>query len=321
MRFAIRLLAGFLLVSTTLLAWAAAEPSAKEVTLLEYKAELQRIESDLPNLKDHPIETAAPLATSIPDKYRVNVNANVFEIDNKPLKMAIGEYKIANEARRGELLVSISSCVENLDRAVADFSTKPQADVRPKLEEVLGRRDFRNAKGLSLIDTWKQKAQDWIARLIDKIFGSLPSRQSRNDTVAWILIAAALCILAIWIKRRLAQKDTETLRVPVPFSPSEKNWRTWLAEARAAAAENRWRDAVHLAYWAGISNLEESGAWIPDRARTPREYVRLISKSHPRHDDLVALTRGFEVIWYGNRKAELKDFSEALRHLEVLGCR
>ena len=322
MRLVLRFVAGFVFVLTSLFAWAGtAEQTSLDLTLEEYRAELQRIETKLPDLKSDPGNVAAPLATSIVDKYRVTVDQRVFEIDNKSLKMAIGEYKIADASRRDALFTAIQNRLNMLDEELAGFSAPQTTNVRPKLEEVLARRDFRNAKGLTLVDAWKQKVRDWIARLLDKIFGSLPSRQSRNDTFAWILIAVALCFLAVWVKRRLGQKEAETIRIPVPFSPSEKNWRTWLAEARAAAAQNQWRDAVHLAYWAGISNLEESGAWIPDRARTPREYLQLISRSHPRHDDLLALTRGFELIWYGKREAELKDFSEALRHLEVLGCR
>ena len=58
-----------------------------------------------------------------------------------------------------------------------------------------------------------------------------------------------------------------------------------------------WRDAIHLAYWAGISFLERQGFWKPDRARTPREYLRLSLRSEYR-ETLRALTQIFELAWY-----------------------
>ncbi len=78
---------------------------------------------------------------------------------------------------------------------------------------------------------------------------------------------------------------------------------------------------IHLAYWAGISSLESGGAWKPNRARTPREYLRMVGTRSPHHRPLSALTRKFEVVWYGERVAAEADFQETLAQLEQLGCR
>ncbi|HKF23930.1 MAG TPA: DUF4129 domain-containing protein, partial [Candidatus Angelobacter sp.] len=107
----------------------------------------------------------------------------------------------------------------------------------------------------------------------------------------------------------------------VPFSPSARSWRAWLEEARRMAQQEDWRNAIHLAYWAGISFLESGGAWKPNRARTPREYLRLMGTRKPEYPSLAALTRKFEVVWYGARAASGVDFKETLGQLEKLGCR
>ena len=117
------------------------------------------------------------------------------------------------------------------------------------------------------------------------------------------------------------RQDVETVRIPIPFAPSEKHWRSWLADARTAAGNGNWREAIHYAYWAGISNLEESGAWIPDRARTPREYLRLISPNNSRRPVLHDLTKKFELTWYGQLNAQPADYDAVLLDLEKLGCR
>jgi hypothetical protein len=102
---------------------------------------------------------------------------------------------------------------------------------------------------------------------------------------------------------------------------SARGWRIWLAEARAAAQSGNWRDAVHLAYWAGISLLETQGAWRPDSARTPREYLRLIPEANPHRPTLSSLTRKFELVWYGGQPADEQVFAQTLEELEKLGCR
>jgi hypothetical protein len=87
------------------------------------------------------------------------------------------------------------------------------------------------------------------------------------------------------------------------------------------AQQQDWRNAIHLAYWAGISFLESGGAWKPNRARTPREYLRLMGSRKPEYPSLAALTRKFELVWYGDRAASSLDFQETLGQLEKLGCR
>ena len=91
--------------------------------------------------------------------------------------------------------------------------------------------------------------------------------------------------------------------------------------SRAAAERGDWREAVHLAYWAGISFLEAQGLWRPDRARTPREYLRLLPPANTARPALQALTRSFEQIWNAQRPASDSDYGAALSHLEALGCR
>ena len=94
-----------------------------------------------------------------------------------------------------------------------------------------------------------------------------------------------------------------------------------MSEAQEAAASGLWREAVHLAYWAGISFLEEGSAWRPDKARTPREYLRLLPAASEHRSALSALTRQLEVTWYGNDPAGPDTFSETVTLLENLGCR
>jgi hypothetical protein len=140
--------------------------------------------------------------------------------------------------------------------------------------------------------------------------------------VVYALVACALLLLLFWTINRLRRKEEEPpAREILPFTPSARSWHVWLAEARENAAKQDWRNAIHLAYWAAISFLESGGAWKPNRARTPREYLRLLSTRNPSHPPLSNLTKKFEVIWYGDRPALQQDFEDSLGQLEKLGCR
>src|SRR5262249_46361965 len=124
------------------------------------------------------------------------------------------------------------------------------------------------------------------------------------------------------IMRRFRRPKEETsTREIIPFAPSARGWRTWLAEARAQAGKHGWRGGIHLGYWAGNSFLGEGGAWKTHRGRTPRGDSGLVGTRGPNYPPLAALTRKFEIVWYGNRDTAESDFNEALGQLEKLGCR
>jgi hypothetical protein len=64
--------------------------------------------------------------------------------------------------------------------------------------------------------------------------------------------------------------------------------------------------------------------WKPDRARTPREYLRAYKAqtgAGGRREPLEALTRRFESLWYAQQAAAPEDFQFSLAQLEKIGCR
>ena len=149
----------------------------------------------------------------------------------------------------------------------------------------------------------------------------LPKFSDVGQITVWILIAVACAVLGVWLFRISRQRLAERPREIIPFAPSDKSWRVWLAEARRKASAGEWREAIHAAYWAAVSRLEAEGLWRPDRARTPREYLNAIPATNQARTPFAALTGRFEAIWYGNRPSSEGDFSQFVTELEKLGCR
>jgi hypothetical protein len=107
-----------------------------------------------------------------------------------------------------------------------------------------------------------------------------------------------------------------------------RSWQDWIRDAREASERGDFREAIHSTYWAGISYLEAVELIDPDRTRTPREYLRLLSKTDPQaatslekpRAALASLTTRLEQVWYGRRPASREDFLDSMQQIEGLGC-
>jgi FtsZ-binding cell division protein ZapB len=194
------------------------------------------------------------------------------------------------------------------------------AAAQQKLKEILARSEFSQVHGATWWDRMWDRIETWIYRNLSKMFGS-STAPTIGHLFVWTLVGAAVLALAYFVFRTIRQNARLESIMPEVLPVSAKQWRVWLKEAREAGDRGQWRDAVHLAYWGGISFLEESGMWRPDQARTPREYLRLLAPDSQHRGTLKTLTRRLEVTWYGKDAAGPESFSETVANLEELGCR
>lgn len=295
---------------------------AESISISAYRQQLQGIVADVESLESHP-ENAGTLVASIPDQVSVTTGSGEIKVSYKVLKDSLTTFKAADEKTQPGLLREIREYARAMT-AAAEAYEKNAADTgtaHRKLDEILSRREFKT-KGPSAKDALLARIYYWIARLLSKLVFKGQASFDLMRLIIYLLVGAAATLLLVWTIRRLRRPHEDLLeREIIPFAPSARSWRAWLADARTQAQKEDWRNAIHLAYWAGISYLEEHGAWKPNRARTPREYLRLIGKAAAQYPVLAALTRKLEVVWYGYGTAAEADFHEALGQLEKLGCR
>jgi hypothetical protein len=136
-------------------------------------------------------------------------------------------------------------------------------------------------------------------------------------------------LLAFLAYRLLTQGDRIDSLHPEPVRMRSRSWQEWIRAAREAAARGEYRDAIHAAYWAGITRLQDAGALPLDRAKTPREYLRALSAPRAPEQEptekykepLSKLTTNLELAWYANRRAGSAEYSDTLQQAEALGCR
>lgn len=290
--------------------------AARTFSAPQYSVELERLSSLADSIRDHP-DAAERAISELRGNWKVNSEGHDFLVDTGWLIDRF-EKGPSDERARSELksrLDQLAKEAQAFERPVENTTGS-----RAKLDQILARREFHQVHGPTPVDRLKYRILDWIFRLLSRLFGASSAPTAGRDLV-WTLVAGAVFTLAYFVYRTLRQNARREIVIPQVKPISARGWRSWMAEAQAAASHNQWREAVHLAYWAGISFLEERRAWRPDKARTPREYLRLLPAESAHRPALSALTRQLEVTWYGNDPAGPDTFSETVTLLEDLGCR
>lgn len=305
--------------------------TAPPLTVGQYRAELNGLLSATQEL-DSSGKPTPQLLTMVPQSWRVRVELREFEISAEGLRRDVRRYE---KEKNAENATAIRARLQSL-RNDLDGYEKPPVDAsasRAELNSILARPEFREDRGPKWLEGIREfldgvreslfellrRAVRFLFHMLARLFG-LSSIPTIGKYFVYGLIGLAVLAFAYFAYRTIV-RGSELEGVALANLPvSAKEWVVWLAEARAAAAKGEWRDAIHLAYWAGISFLERQGMWKPDKARTPREYLRLLGASEYR-ETLSALTGIFELAWYANRGASERSFSETLLELEKLGCR
>ena len=210
------------------------------------------------------------------------------------------------------------------DQAAPSTAIPPTPAQRQTLATILARREFQHAVAPpSLWDKILEKLSLWV----DGALGAL-SQAAPKSIWLWRAIEVAVLLavslgLVWWLIRLDRQGRLNAISRPHPgaTAASARDWQLWLQDARRAAAEGDWRDAIHLLYWASISRLESTGLWAADRARTPREYLALLGEEDSQRPGLLALTRAFERTWYAGQSAAEADFRQAEQLATTLGAK
>jgi hypothetical protein len=296
---------------------AQAAESPAPLTLAQYIQALDDSLTAVRTIKGDP-QRAAYLAQNLPSAWEVEADGKIFEISTEAIRRDLGAWQKKPETATLDVILQH---LETLRYQAAAYETPaPEiASRRSLLNGILARSEFRNVHGQTWLDRLKQRLTELLIRLLGRMFSS-SAIPVISDILVYGLIGAAVVALAYWMYRSVRNSARLETIMPVSVPVSAKEWPIWIAQARAAAERGEWADAIHLAYWGGISFLEAQGSWRADKARTPREYLRLLPATSAHQPTLRALTMRLEGVWYGMQTAGADGFQETLAELERLGC-
>lgn len=287
------------------------------LTVPEYIAELDRLASATKDLASP--EQVPALLMAIPPVWHVQSGQRNFEVRSEWLRRDLSDWQKNSSSEIQDRIVSRLQTLRFEAAAFQDTSADA-SQKRVLLNGILLGREFQNVHGPTWLDRLQQRALELLVNLLGRFFAS-SAIPTIGNVVVYGLVALALLAVAYWMYRTIRNNAGLEIIGANALPVSSKGWKLWMSEARRAAEKGNWRDAIHLSYWCGISFLEAQESWRPDTARTPREYLRLLPPVNENRETLVALTRTFELVWYGTQEADANAFSETLAQLEKLGCR
>jgi len=143
-------------------------------------------------------------------------------------------------------------------------------------------------------------------------------------TAVTIAIALVIVLLAIEVIRRAKRAEGQPLASSEPIGskrdedPLSRGATEWERYAAQLAAAGRFREAIRAWYHAVLVTCWAAGAMHFRKGRTNWEYVASVAPSVQWRPELVALTRRFELEWYGHDQSTpdaLDDCSDHARRI------
>jgi hypothetical protein len=261
---------------------------------------------------------AAAILEHVPTNFRVSGASRVFEIPTTALRR---DFRTAARQHDAVARQRLLSTLRMMRSEAVRFETPvaSQQAARAQLATILGRREFEDLHGPTWVDRLRQRVLVWLTRVLGGVVerAAIPTI---GRVVVYTMITAAVLLLLFVGFRALARDEVPGGFGHIQVTNPEAEGPQWLAAAQDAATRGNWRDAIHCTYWTAVAFLERRDAWRVDRARTPRECLRLLPPASQDHGALADLTRRLELVWYGNGTADADMFADALASLRRLGC-
>jgi len=263
------------------------------------------------------------LQDSLPPFWVVRVGDKPLEVPTEPIRSRLQQLQLHSgnsQAAARELRSLLHGMKEEAEEMGRSQERVSPAKAQVTLDEVLRRKEFQSARGPSGMEILMARISPWLVEKLARLLSKLHLGGRTGNAVVWSVIALAFLTLSYmaW-KWMIGWHPVQAAAQPVaPSAPIDA--RQWIQEALAAAERGDYRAALHCAYWGAIARLEDLGRLSRDRARTPRECLRLLEGQPGDHRLLRALTGIFERVWYGCRAASESDWAGAKELLEKIGC-
>ena len=291
--------------------------------------ELDRLNTGL-EIARKSTETLRAYRESLPSAWAVDTGGRRYSVPTDLLASRLVKAERQPELRKEQLdqardyLGALAA-----ETALLTAQPPPRTDsAHTKLDAILARPEYAHTQQQSWWDKLRARINQILFDALVRILRRAGGQTSLGYMLLWIGVCAAAVFIAYWIFRRWFRTARGEEMALQAMAVPNRSWQEWVFAAREAAGRGDNRMAIHCAYWAGIARLQDLGALAPDRAKTPREYLRALTKAKLlmpetlaiRQQALSLLTSRLERIWYGYQIATEADFRDSLTQLETLGC-
>jgi hypothetical protein len=299
--------------------WLLAAPLLPCSSIPEYRSLLTHVSE----AASSPSADFDEIIAEVPIECELESDGKRFSFHTIQIHSALFAIKQADKDKRPAKINELQHMLSLRKRSLDGYMAAVDPTLGPKLKEIFTHPEFSQVGAQDA----KALLYEQIMRLLVKLFSLVVKNPEEAaffaKLFAYCVIGILVLLILWWLYRWIQRKQPEeyVAREIMPFAPSAKSWQEWMKEARAHLELGEFRQAVHSSYWAAISHLESSGAWVPDKARTPREYLRLIPTSNPARPLLAEISRIFEVVWYGERVPGQPECEAFLARVEKIAWR
>lgn len=308
---------------------AAGSQDSQTYNVESFLHELGRLKTELATA-DTSTDTIRAYRETLPEAWTVEAGGRRLKVPTDLLVSRLIEAEKHPELR----LQRLDQAREYLDALAGEAESlsgqpPPRADsARAKLDAILARPEYTPGRHQTWWERLRQQIDEMIYDALRRVLSRVGGQKDLGQILLWIGACGAAILVAYMLFRRWFRAARLEEMAIESVQRSARSWQQWMFASRAAAERHDYRLAIHSAYWAGIARLHELGTLAPDRAKTPREYLRSFAKSNlilpetyaVRYQALSALTSRLETKWYGYDTATEADFHDSLAQLEILGC-
>ncbi len=298
--------------------------STAQLDVQSYLSELGRWSASAERLREHP-EEAAALRETLPAQWSVSVQEQQFQVPTRWLHDALD--KLAKNPKTAhDVSADIGDRLKFMvqdAQALSEQSTTDPGPAREKLDSILKRREFRSVRATNESESLWDEFTDWVWRILTRIFNGAAGHPKVATVLLWALVTLLSLAFLAWLiyslsRVSLADLTARRARTPLGETGSVKTWREMAQNARGAAANGDFREAIRIIYAAAVLRISDAGVWRVDPTRTHREYLHLLPQNSSQQPELAAITTCFERVWYGQAAATAGDYEAAMSRLESL---
>jgi hypothetical protein len=169
------------------------------------------------------------------------------------------------------------------------------AEIRDTADEILRRAEFQPPKRALPLRIW-----DWVRETLATFFDRLTST-SGASIVAWLVLIAALVLLALLVRRFRRTLAPNPVATQALITGRRRTAAEWRSEADAHEARGEWRAAMRSRYRALLADLAARGVVDEVPGRTTGDHRRQVDTKLPgAAGDFSGASELFERAWYGD---------------------
>lgn len=262
------------------------------------------------------LETTEFVRVTLPEHLTVEVDGEVYNVDNSSLHKNLEHLKELPGASQFEKVQQITQFLQAIEARVAErqaavASAVSKKEAKSKLESILARPEYATEqRGPNAISRLLRDFIRWLQDLFPKRSPVAPGRVDFISLIAQILVIGLALAVLIYVVKILLTRFGRTRKTKKPRKKEarivlgerlepEATATDLLSQAEILARNGELRAAIRKAYIALLVELGDRKMISLAQHKTNRDYLNSVKSIPPLHATMRGLTDSFERHWYG----------------------